>query len=234
MGLPMIATLTSQLTSWIGQHGVYAVFALMAVDVLLPVGGELVMLYAGVLAAGAIAGAQATVFGLHPAAGAESYVVLALAGTLGSLAGALVGWAIGARGGRPLIERHGRQLHLGPRRFARAEDWFARYGGRSVFVGRLTPLVRSFISIPAGVLGIPLRSYVPLTLLAALIWCFGFAAAGWAAGGTWVTIHHDFRYADYAAVAAVLILIAAAILHRRRAVSGGRLNVTPTPEEGSG
>jgi len=215
----MLATVTSQVTTWIAQHGVYAVFALMAVDALLPLGGELVMLYAGVLAAGAIAGAQVTILGAHPATGVESYIVLALAGALGSLAGALIGWAIGVRGGRPLIERHGRVLHLGPRRFAHAEDWFARYGGRAVFIGRLTPLVRSFVSIPAGVLGTPLGIYVPLTLLASLIWCFGFAAAGWAAGGTWESIHHDYGYAEYAAVAAVLVTVGAMILHRRRAAS---------------
>jgi membrane protein DedA with SNARE-associated domain len=215
----MIATLTSQLTTWIAQHGVYAVFGLMAVDALLPGGGELVMLYAGVLAAGAIAGADVAIVGAHPATGVESYLVLALSGTLGSLAGALLGWAIGARGGRPLVERHGPAFHLGPRTFARAEEWFDRYGGRAVFWGRLTPVVRSFISIPAGVLGTPLGRYVALTLLASLIWCFGFAAAGWAAGGTWETIHHDFRYADYAAIAAVLVLIAVTIVHRRRAVT---------------
>jgi len=209
-----VLAVTSQLTTWIADHSVYAVFALMAIDAVLPFSGELVMLYAGVVAAGAIAGADVTILGIHAATGLESYLVLATAGTLGSLAGALIGWAIGARGGRPLVERHGSRLHLGPRRFARAEDWFERYGGRAVFVGRLTPIVRSFISIPAGVLGIPLGIYVALTLLASLVWCFGFAAAGWAAGGTWETIHHDFRYADYAAVAVLLALIAAAILHR--------------------
>ncbi len=206
--------MTSQLTTWIADHSVYAVFALMAIDAVLPFSGELVMLYAGVVAAGAIAGADVTILGAHATTGLESYLVLAAAGTLGSLAGALIGFAVGARGGRPLVERHGSRLHLGPRRFARAEAWFERYGGRAVFVGRLTPIVRSFISIPAGVLGIPLGSFVALTLLASLVWCFGFAAAGWAAGGTWETIHHDFRYADYAAVAVVVALIAAAILHR--------------------
>jgi len=205
---------SSQITSWIAHNGVYAVFALMAVDALLPAGGELIMLYAGVLAAGAVAGAQTTLLGIHAATGLESYLLLALAGTLGSLVGGLIGWAIGMRGGRPLIERHGRVLHLGPARFARAEDWFARYGRRAVFIGRLTPLVRSFISIPAGVLRIPLGTYMALSLLASVIWCFGFAAAGWAAGGTWTTVHHDFRYADYAAVAAVLVLSGVVVVHR--------------------
>jgi membrane protein DedA with SNARE-associated domain len=212
--------MTSQLTTWIAHHGVYAVFALMAIDALLPFGGELVMVYAGVLAAGAIAGADASFLGLHPAAGTEAYIMLALAGTLGYLGGALVGWAIGARGGQALIERHGSRLHLGPRNYARAEEWFARYGGRAVFFGRLTPVVRSFISIPAGVLGIPLGRYIVLTLLGSLIWCFGFAAAGWAAGGAWASIDHGFRYADYVVVVALLVLIAAMIVHRRRVVVG--------------
>jgi membrane protein DedA with SNARE-associated domain len=206
--------LTGQITTWIADHSVYAVFVLMALDAVVPAGGELIMLYAGVVAAGAIAGAQVTILGAHPATGAESYIVLALAGTLGSLAGALIGWAIGARGGRPLIERHGSRLHLSPPRFARAEEWFGRYGGRAVFLGRLTPLVRSFISIPAGVLGIRLGTYAALTLLASSIWCFGFAAAGWALGGAWHTFHHDFRYADYAVIAVVVVLVAGAILHR--------------------
>src|SRR4051794_15773362 len=211
-----LASITTTITDWIGQNGVYAVFALMALDALLPVGGELIMLYAGALSAGAIAGQHAEVFGSHLATGIESYVVLALAGSLGYLLGALVGWAIGARGGRNLIDQHGRRLHVGPEAFERAERWFERFGNRAVFFGRLTPVVRSFISIPAGALGSPLGPYTALTLLGSMIWCFGFAAAGWALGDTWETFHHSFRYADYAAVALVLGLVAVALVHRRR------------------
>jgi membrane protein DedA with SNARE-associated domain len=179
----------------------------MALDALLPVGGELIMLYAGALSAGAIAGQHAVVFGTHLATGIESYVVLALAGSLGYLAGALVGWVIG---------RHGRRLHVAPETFARAERWFERFGNRAVFLGRLTPVVRSFISIPAGALGSPLGPYVALTLLGSMIWCFGFAAAGWALGDTWESFHRDFRYADYVAVLAVVGVVVAVMLHRWR------------------
>jgi membrane protein DedA with SNARE-associated domain len=115
-----------------------------------------------------------------------------------------------------LVERHGRWLHVSPAAFGRAERWFDRYGTAAVFLGRLTPVVRSFISIPAGVLGSPLAPYTILTLLGSLIRCFGFAGAGWALGSTWETFHHDFRYADYAAAAAVVVVLAAAILRRRR------------------
>jgi membrane protein DedA with SNARE-associated domain len=212
----VLAGVTGQLTSWIAQHGVYAVFGLMAVDALLPVGGELIMLYAGVLAAGAVSGQHVALLGATLATGTESYLVLALAGSLGYLVGALVGWAVGAGGGRALVERHGRWLHITPAMFQRAEHWFDRYGARAVFLSRITPVVRSFISIPAGVLGSPLVPYVVLTLLGSLLWCFSFAAVGWAIGGQWETFHHDFRYADYAAVAAIVALGLAALAHRRR------------------
>ena len=198
----------ASLTTAIAQHGFAAVFALMAVDALLPVGGELVMLYAGVLAAGTVVATQPSLLGWTPAPGLAAYVALALCGTLGYLAGALAGWALGARGGRPLIERHGRMLHLPPARFARAEAWFDRRGRAAVFLGRITPLVRSFISIPAGVLGSPLRPYTLLTFLGSAIWCFAFAGAGWALGGSWETLHHDFRYVDYAVAALVVIGVA--------------------------
>jgi membrane protein DedA with SNARE-associated domain len=218
--VPTLATISSQFLDWIAHNGVYAVFGLMALDALLPVGGELVMLYAGVVASGAVAGHHATLFGTALAPGLESYVVLALAGALGYLVGALVGWAIGAYGGRELIERHGRVLHISPETFDRAERWFEHYGSWAVLLGRVTPVVRSFISIPAGVLGSPLGPYTVLTLIGSLVWCFGFAAAGWALGGSWEQFHHAFRYADYAAVALVVLLGAAAVIRRRRARSG--------------
>ena len=153
--------ITQALTDWIAHHGVYAVFVVMAIDALLPAGGELTMLVAGALAAGAIANSDPVLLGHTLSAGFGSYVVLSLAGTLGYLLGSLVGWAIGRRGGRPLVERHGRWLHLDAERLARAEAWFDRRGRAAVFLGRLTPVVRSFISIPAGLLELPARPVHP-------------------------------------------------------------------------
>lgn len=115
-----------------------------------------------------------------------------------------------------MIARHGRWLHLSPQGFQRAERWFVRFGTRAVFFGRLTPVVRSFISIPAGVLGSPLGPYAALTLAASLLWCLGFAGAGWALGDTWHSLHRDFRYADYAAIAGVGFLFALALWRWRR------------------
>jgi membrane protein DedA with SNARE-associated domain len=212
---------TAHLTTWIAQHAILAVFVIMAVDAVLPAGGELTMLFAGAVASGAIGGSHVGLLGATVADGAPAWAVLVATGTLGYLAGSLAGWAIGRRGGMELIERRGRWLHLGGARFARAERWFDRFGSAFVFFGRLTPLVRSFVSIPAGVLGIRLGRYAVLTLLASLVWCLAFAAAGWALGGNWERVHHAFRYVDYAAIAAVVVL-AATLLVRARAASPAR------------
>jgi membrane protein DedA with SNARE-associated domain len=222
----ILASLTHTLTDWIGQNGVYAVFALMAVDALLPVGGELIMLYAGVLASGAVAGHKVSLLGLHLTSGIESYIALAVAGSVGYLAGALVGWAIGRAGGRELLERHGRWFHLSPETFARAERWFGRFGRWAVFLGRVTPVVRSFISIPAGIFRVRMSVYLPLTLAGSAIWCFGFAGAGWALGGSWESFHHNFRYADYAAVGVVLVV---ALLLAARYLRSGPGTGTSSP-----
>jgi membrane protein DedA with SNARE-associated domain len=212
----VLASLTGQLTSWIGHHGAYAVFAIMALDALLPVGGELTMLFAGALAAGAITGEHPVLLGHPLQTGLESYLVLSIAGTLGYLFGALVGWAIGRWGGRPLLERHGRWLHLRPENVDRAELWFERHGRAAVFLGRITPVVRSFISIPAGTLESPIGPYTLLTLAGSAIWCFAFAGAGWALGSSYEQVHHAFRYVDILAVAGAVAALAALLVLRRR------------------
>lgn len=211
--------MTAHITSWIASHAILAVFALMAVDAVLPAGGEVTMLFAGAVAGGAVAGGHVGLLGTDVAAGAAAFSVLVATGTLGYLAGSLAGWVIGRRAGRELIERHGRWVHLGPERFARAERWFDRFGSAAVFLGRLTPLVRSFISIPAGALGSPLGRYSALTLAASAIWCLAFASAGWALGGNWDQVHQAFRYVDYAAVAAVLAVAGVALVRARRSAT---------------
>src|SRR6478609_954152 len=99
----------------------------MAIDAVFPAASELVMVYAGALASGAFPSQHVVLFGHQIDSGGWAFVTMALAGTRGYLAGAIVGWWIGRRGGRPFVERHGRVLHLGPDRLARAERWFDRH-----------------------------------------------------------------------------------------------------------
>jgi membrane protein DedA with SNARE-associated domain len=208
------ATVTDWLTSLIGDHGLYAVFLLMLIDAVLPAASELVMLYAGALAVGAFPGQEVVLFG-HELEGFWAFFAMAMAGLVGYTVGSVIGWWIGYYGGRPLIERHGRWLHLGPENVERAEKWFERWGDWAVFLGRMTPVVRSFVSIPAGVAKMPLLRFTVLTFLGSIPWCFGIAGAGYALGTRYEEFHHNFRYADYT-VAALLVALAILWWVRRR------------------
>jgi membrane protein DedA with SNARE-associated domain len=211
-----IAGLTSSLTSLIGNHGIYAVFLLMAIDAVFPAASELVMVYAGALAAGAFPDQHVDLFGARISSHAWAFVTMALAGTLGYSVGAIGGWAIGRYGGRPLLERRGRWLHLGGDKLDRAERWFDRWDDLAVLIGRVTPVVRSFISIPAGVFRMPLGRYNALTLIGSAIWAFALAGAGYGLGKSYERFHHDFSYVEYAIVAAVVVLAAYLMMRWRR------------------
>ncbi len=212
----VLTRVTDAVTSVVGDYGLYAVFCLMAVDAIFPAASEVVMIYAGALAAGAFAGQDVVLFGTTIQSGFAAYVAVALAGTLGYTLGAIVGWAIGLYGGRPYLERHGRWLHVDSQNLARAERWFERWEDWAVFLGRLTPIVRSFVSIPAGVLEVPFVRYTALTLAGSAIWCFFFAGIGYAAGASWESLHRAFNFVDYVVAAAVVVGVAWLVLRRIR------------------
>lgn len=209
----VVASLTSSLTKAVGDYGVYAVFGLMALDAVFPAASEVVMVYGGALAGGAFAGQHVTLFGTQVHHGFAAYLAIAIAGTVGYLLGSLVGWAIGDYGGRPLLERHGRWFHLDERKLERAETWFERWGDWAVLIGRVTPVVRSFISIPAGVFRAPLPRYTGLTAVGSAVWCFAIAGAGWALGSSWERFHKGFRFADYIVI--LIVVLGTAWLGRR-------------------
>jgi len=218
----ILSEITDAITATIGDYGLYAVFFLMLVDAVLPAASEVVMVYGGALASGAFAGQEVTLFGETIEDGLPAYLAIALAGTIGYTIGAVGGWAIGLYGGRPYLERHGRWLHLNEEKLERAERWFERWGDKAVFFGRLTPVVRSFVSVPAGVFEARLGRYTALTLLGSAIWCFAFAAAGYVAGESWEEFHHAFRYFDYLIAAVIVAAVAFLVirhLRRRRRVA---------------
>jgi membrane protein DedA with SNARE-associated domain len=202
------------MTSWLAHYGVAAVFVLMLIDAVFPAASELVMVYAGALASGALTH-EVDVLGWH-ATGLSAYLAVVLAGVVGYQIGAILGWWIGKRGGRPFLERRGRWFHLTPAKLERAERWFDRWDAWAVLVGRVTPVARSFVSIPAGVFESPFPRYNVLTLIGNSIWCLVLAAAGWALGRNWDTLHHDFRFVEIAVVLAILAAVALWVLRRRR------------------
>ena len=216
-----VASILDPLTNAVGDHGIYAVFLLMALDAVFPAASELIMVYAGALASGAIAGQGVFLVGFgRISSGLAAYLAIALAGTVGYTVGAVAGWGIGAYGGRPFLERRGKLFHLDAAKLDRAEAWFDRYGSWANFLGRITPVIRSFISIPAGVFRLRLDAYTALTLLGSAIWCFALAGVGWGLGASWERFHHAFRFADYAiaaVVAAGIAYLAWKLVKRRRA-----------------
>jgi membrane protein DedA with SNARE-associated domain len=219
----VLAGITSTFQSHIASQGAYAVFVLMAIDAVFPAASELVMLYAGAVAAGVFAGAHhVSLFGAKISFGIGAFIVMALAGTLGYLVGALIGWWIGLRGGRPLLERRGRWLHVTPERLDRAERWFARWGNFGVLVGRVTPIVRSFVSIPAGGFEMPLGPYTLYTAVGSAVWAFVIAGIGYALGTSYERFDHGFRYAEYVVVAGLVVFVAYLLYRWIRAATVSR------------
>jgi membrane protein DedA with SNARE-associated domain len=216
----VLAGITSTFESHIATQGAYAVFVLMAIDAVFPAASEVVMLYAGAVAAGVFPGTHhVSLFGAKVGFGIGAFIVMALAGTLGYFAGALIGWWVGLRGGRRLIERRGRWLHVTPERLDRAEQWFRRWGNVGVLVGRVTPVIRSFVSIPAGVFEMRLAPYALYTVIGSAVWSFAIAGVGYGLGSSYKSFDNGFKYVEYAIVAGVLVLAAYLIYRLRKAAT---------------
>jgi membrane protein DedA with SNARE-associated domain len=211
-----LASLTHSITHFVAANGIYAVFGLMLVDAVFPAASELVMVYGGAIASGVIGGQHVVLFGSRIHDHTAAYLAIGTAGTLGYLVGSWAGWLIGARAGRPFVERHANAFHLDPDKLARADAWFRRYGTAAVLVGRITPVVRSFVSIPAGFERMPLTPYTGLTLAGSAVWSFALAGAGWAIGTGYQRFHHAFDYVSIAVVALALVAIALLAYRRHR------------------
>jgi len=157
----------------------------------------------------------------------------ALAGAIGCVLGSLVAYGIGARGGRPLVLRYGRYALISPRDADRADAFFARYGAPAIFLTRLMPIVRTFISLPAGIARMHLGTFVVYTFLGSLPWCLALAFAGYVLGVHWSdvggTLH---RYDLLIAVALVVLLALFVYRHVQRPQPNAR--DVRTPSEGTG
>ena len=175
----------------------------------IPVPSEVTMLLAGALAAGAVPGAHLNL------------VAVIAAGTLGNVAGSYLAWWIGREGGRPAVRRWGRYVRLHQSDLDRAQEWFQRRGSVSVFAGRLLPVIRTFISLPAGIAGMPPVRFGLLTFAGCLPWTAALAVAGYAVGTRWESIANACHGPTYviAALVGVAFCSAAWVFYRRR---GGR------------
>jgi membrane protein DedA with SNARE-associated domain len=182
-----------------GAVGYVGVMVAMAIEsAMVPLPSELILPYAGFLISDPSQ--------LEPLTGQPwSFWVVVVIATIGNTLGSLVAYAIGAYGGRPFLERYGRYLLIRPHEIELADRFFARYGNATVFVGRLLPIVRTFISFPAGVTRMPLVSFIVFSTAGALPWSILLVYAGTVLGAHWVDIRHALQPFDLAiAVVAVM------------------------------
>ena len=174
-------------TEFISSAGVPAVFLLMTLEsACIPIPSEAIMLFAGFAAS----------------KGELTLAGIVIAGVLGNLAGSLVGYAIGYFGRLDLLERN-RLFHISPARLRQTEGWFDRYGDATVFFSRMLPLVRTFVSVPAGVARMPLARFSLLTVLGSIPWVLALALLGEGVGQNWEDWRHHLSYLDYV-IAAVI------------------------------
>jgi len=153
-----------------------------------------------------------------------SFPIVLFATTLGSLLGALllyaIGMAAGQRGVRRLFERYGHLALLTPEDLTRSESWFDRYGPVAVFIGRLVPVVRSLVSIPAGYRRMPIGQFLLLTGFGSALWNGALVSLGWALGENWRQVEDYVGWLQYLVIAVVAVLILRFVWQRRRRVMG--------------
>jgi membrane protein DedA with SNARE-associated domain len=208
----VIASISESLVNiawhFVRDAGLPAVFVLMlAESACVPIPSEATMLFAGFAVANPGASAahhHLTLFGI------------VAAGVLGNLVGSWIAYGVGRAGRIELVERHGHWLHITPKRLAWADRWFARYGDAAVFFSRLLPIVRTFISLPAGVAKMPFVRFTVLTLAGCVPWVLGLGIAGEAVGHEWKDVRKSFEYVDYAVVALVVLALVYVLVRRWR------------------
>ncbi len=216
--------MTHLLTTQIAHHGYLAVFVLMVLEsACIPIPSEVVMPFGGALAAGLLAAG-------HPHVG---LVGMGVAGTVGNLVGALIAYLVGRAGGRPLLERYGRFVLIRTEHLDRAEAFFARRGDRAVLVGRVLPVVRTFVSLPAGVAEMPVVRFSLFTLLGSLPWTFGLAGAGYALVASWHTVDSVISAVSIVFGVALVAVIVGWLVRRARseraARTAGQPGGSPSP-----
>jgi membrane protein DedA with SNARE-associated domain len=201
-------SLVNDTSKFVSEAGLPGIFVLMALSsACVPIPSEVVMLFAGFAVA-------------DPAqSGASHHMTMTgviLAGLLGTMVGSWVAYGVGRGGRLELLERHGTKLHMGPAQIERADRFFARWGEPTVLVGRVIPLVRAFVSLPAGVAKMPIGRFTVFSLIGSIPWVFALAFAGHALGGDWKSARNVFEYLDYAIVALAVAAVVFGVRRRRR------------------
>ncbi len=201
-------------TDFISSTGLPAVFSLMALEsACIPIPSEAIMLFAGF----SVSNGDLTLFGV------------VAAGVLGNLVGSWAAYAAGYYGRLELLEKN-RFIHISQKHLKWADDWFERYGAAAVFFTRMLPIIRTFISLPAGVARMPFWRFTAFTLAGCIPWVLMLTLVGREVGDNWEQWRHKLAYLDYLVVVAAVGLVVYLIVRRRR---GGGTDEGGGPEPAS-
>jgi membrane protein DedA with SNARE-associated domain len=201
----VLASITDKLaefaTNVVGDLGLPGIFLLMMLEsACIPIPSEATMLFAG--------------FNVHN--GHYSLFAVTAVGVAANVVGSWVAYAVGYYGRLEVLERHGPKLHIKPSHLELAERWFDRWGAPAVFFSRMLPIVRTFISLPAGVARMPFWRFTVLTLLGCIPWVFMLAFVGNQAADRWTSWRDSLHYVDYAVAALIVVGIVYLVVRRRR------------------
>jgi membrane protein DedA with SNARE-associated domain len=201
----VLASVTDRLvdfaTNVVGDLGVAGIFALMVPEsACIPIPSEATMLFAG----------------FNVAEGKFSLFAAVAAGVAANVVGSWIAYAIGYFGRIELLERHGAKLHIKRSHIEWADRWFSEHGEVTVFFARMLPIIRTFISLPAGVARMPFWRFTAFTLLGCIPWVFLLAFVGKQAGDNWTQWKDSLHYVDYTVAALIVIGVVYLVIRRRR------------------
>jgi membrane protein DedA with SNARE-associated domain len=206
----VLASVTDSLVTFathvVRDLGLPGIFLLMTPEsACIPIPSEATMLFAG----------------FNVANGEYSLVAAVAVGVVGNVVGSWIAYAVGYYGRIDLLEKHGKALHVKPSHLEWADRWFARYGDAAVFFSRMIPIIRTFISLPAGVARMPFWRFTVLTVAGCIPWILMLTLVGRSAGQNWERWKNHLHYVDYAVLALIVVGIVLLVVRRRRAGSRG-------------
>jgi len=197
----MIEWLSNLVISMIKSSGYGGIFVTMAIEsACIPFPSEVIMPFAGFVVS----------------EGRMTLWAITVAGALGNLTGSVVAYFIGMFGGRPFLEKYGKYLLISRKKLQIADDWFNRYGPKAVFFSRMMPIIRTFISLPAGIARMSFLKFIMYTFIGALPWCLFLGWLGVLLGPRWESIKPYFHVLDAAIILGVVVLIVYLVLKRKK------------------
>jgi membrane protein DedA with SNARE-associated domain len=210
-----LASLTDPIVQFavdvVDKLGLPGIFALMVAEsACIPIPSEGTMLFAG----------------FNVAEGHYSIFVVVAVATFANLVGSWIAYAVGYYGRIDVLEKHGRKLHIKPSHLEWADRWFERYGSATVFFTRMLPIIRTFISLPAGVARMPFWRFTVFTVLGCIPWIFMLTFIGKQVGENWTQWKDSLHYVDYAVVALVVLGVILLLVRRRRRAAAATTTTT--------